>query len=98
MRISIILVRCLGAMRRRIVFIQDVGELGRIEYLAAELALDKLDVLLAGDDANLGMFAQYGHKGGSLGKVCPCAIGLSIAKFRKVVNPVPKPECAVVPA
>jgi hypothetical protein len=45
------------------VFVQDVGELGRIEDLAAELAHNELGVLLAGDDANLGMFARCGHKG-----------------------------------
>ena len=43
-------------------FIEDVGELGGVEYLAADLALDELDVLLAGDDANLGMFARCRHR------------------------------------
>jgi hypothetical protein len=40
-----------------IFFIQDIHELRRIEHLATHLALHKLDVLLAGDDANLRMFA-----------------------------------------
>ena len=40
-----------------VVFIQDVHKLRRIEYLAAELALYELNVLLTGDDANLRMFA-----------------------------------------
>ncbi len=44
-------------------FAEDVGELGRIEDLAAELADDELGVLLAGDDANLWMFARCRHKG-----------------------------------
>jgi hypothetical protein len=46
-----------------VLFAEDVGELGRVEDLAAELALDKLDVLLAGDDADLGMFARCRHMG-----------------------------------
>jgi hypothetical protein len=46
-----------------VVFVEDVDELGGVEDLAADLALDELDVLLAGDDANLGMFAQCRHRG-----------------------------------
>jgi hypothetical protein len=46
----------------RVVFIEDVSELGGVKYLAADLALDELDVLLAGDDANLGMFARCRHR------------------------------------
>jgi hypothetical protein len=38
-------------------FVEDIGELCRIEHFAAELALNKLSVLLAGEDANLRMFA-----------------------------------------
>ena len=51
------------AVRRGIFFAEDVGELGRVEDLAAHLALDKLDVLLAGDDADLWMFARCRHRG-----------------------------------
>jgi len=46
-----------------VVFVEDVGELGGVEYLPAELALNELDVFLAGDDANLGMFARSRHRG-----------------------------------
>ena len=42
---------------------QNVRELGRVEHLAAHLALDKFNVLLTGDDADLGMFARCGHMG-----------------------------------
>jgi hypothetical protein len=53
--------------RNFLVFVEDVGELGRIEDLAAELAHNELSVFLAGDDANLRMFARCRHKGRSLG-------------------------------
>jgi hypothetical protein len=46
-----------------IFFGEDVGELGGVEDLAAKLTLDELDVLLAGDDSNLGMFARSRHRG-----------------------------------
>ncbi len=42
-------------------FVEDVGELSGIEDLAAELADNELGVLLAGDDANLRMFARCWH-------------------------------------
>jgi hypothetical protein len=42
---------------RRIFLGQNVRELRRVKYLAAQLALDKLDVFLASDDADLRMFA-----------------------------------------
>jgi hypothetical protein len=32
-----------------------------VENLATALAFDELDVVLAGDDTNLGMFAYVGH-------------------------------------
>jgi hypothetical protein len=69
-------------IRRPVVFIQDIGKLSRIEDFAANLTLDKLDVLLAGDDADLGMFARFRHKGRSLKKVCPCPYFLSIGNFK----------------
>jgi hypothetical protein len=37
--------------------IEDVGELRRVEDLAAQLAHNKFSVLLAGDNADLRMFA-----------------------------------------
>lgn len=75
----------LGLRRlNRIVFVQDVDKLRRIEYLAAKLALDKLDVILTGDDPNLRMFARFWHKGRSLKKVCLCPIRLSIQNFINV--------------
>jgi hypothetical protein len=54
---------------RGIFFAEDVGELRRVEDLAAELALNELDVLLAGDDADLGMFARCRHRGEDAGLV-----------------------------
>ncbi len=65
----------------RVFFVQDVGELGGVEDLAAELTLNKLDVLLAGDDADLGMFARCGHREAVWMKVCLRPNGLSTAKF-----------------
>ncbi len=47
-------------------FAEDVGELGRIEDLAAELTHNVLGVLLAGDDPDLRMFARCRHKGEKL--------------------------------
>ena len=44
-------------------FAQNVRELRRVEHLAACLAFHKLDVVLAGDDANLWMFARCRHRG-----------------------------------
>ena len=44
-------------------FAQYVGELRGVKNLATKLALDKLNVLLAGDDAYLRMFARGRHKG-----------------------------------
>ena len=52
-----------GGVGAALDFAEDVGELGGVEDLAAELALDKLDVFLAGDDADLGMFARCRHRG-----------------------------------
>jgi hypothetical protein len=45
------------AVPGRVFLVQNVHEFSRIEDLSAHLALHKLDVLLAGDDANLRMFA-----------------------------------------
>jgi hypothetical protein len=59
--------RRLAAVRGRALFVdfvKDVGELGRVKHLAAKLAHNELSVLLAGDDANLRMFARCRHKGG----------------------------------
>ena len=66
-----------------VVFVEDVRELGGVEDLAAELALDELDVLLAGDDADLGMFARCRHRGEAveLLEFCLCPNRLSIEKF-----------------
>jgi hypothetical protein len=65
---SDLVARCFVAVGSRglFVFVEDVGELSRIEDLAAELAHNKLGVLLAGDDADLGMFARCRHKGKKL--------------------------------
>jgi hypothetical protein len=75
----------LNLIRNPIVLIQDVHKLSRIEDLAANLALNKLNVILASDDADLGMFARFGHKGRSLKKVCPCPSLLSIANFKTLI-------------
>jgi type II secretory pathway component PulK len=45
-------------LRLILVFVQNIFELRRVKYFAARLAFYKLDVLLAGDDADLGMFAR----------------------------------------
>jgi hypothetical protein len=65
------------------VLVEDVRELGGVEDLAADLTLYKLDVLLAGDDANLGMFARSRHrwKTVELVEVCLRPNRLSIEKF-----------------
>jgi hypothetical protein len=47
----------------RFVFIQNIDEFSRIEHLATRLAFNKLDVLLASDDADLRMFARCRHMG-----------------------------------
>jgi hypothetical protein len=44
-------------------FVQDVGELRRIEDFAAYLTFYELSVFLAGDDTDLGMFAGGRHIG-----------------------------------
>ena len=43
-----------------------VAEFGGVEDLAAGLALDKLGVLVSGDDLNDGVFALGGHRWGDL--------------------------------
>ncbi|HKO19444.1 MAG TPA: hypothetical protein VJU82_11215 [Acidobacteriaceae bacterium] len=45
----------------RVFFVQDVGELRRIEDLAADLTLHEFGVFLSGDDTDLGMFAGGRH-------------------------------------
>ncbi len=47
-----------GPIRRAILFVQNVDELSRVKYLAARLALNKLDVFFAGNDADLWVFAH----------------------------------------
>jgi len=44
-----------------VIFVKDIVEFGGIKHLSAELTLNKLYVFLAGDDANLGMFAGGRH-------------------------------------
>ena len=54
----------LPGVGRRVVFVdfvEDVGELSGIEDLATELADNELGVLLAGDEADLRMFARCWH-------------------------------------
>ena len=60
----------LNPIRSPIRFIQNVGELSRIEDFATHLALNKLDIFLAGDDAYLWMFAHEWTRG-ELGKILP---------------------------
>ena len=48
---------------RSIRFRKNIREFRRVEHLAAELALNKLDVFLAGDDANIRVFTSGRHIG-----------------------------------
>jgi len=52
-----------GFVFRAVFFVENVVEFRGIEHLSAELTLDKLYVFLAGNDANLGMFAGGRHMG-----------------------------------
>ena len=50
-------------IRSRILFGQNICEFRRVENLTAELALNKLDVLFASDDADIRMFTGCRHMG-----------------------------------
>jgi len=47
-----------GPIRRAILFVQNIDELSRVKYFTARLALNKLDVFFAGNDADLWVFAH----------------------------------------
>lgn len=66
--------------------IQYVGELGGVEDFAAELTFDELGVFLAGNDADLGVFAEGGHGRFSEYRVCLCPKGKSMAESHVLGN------------